>query len=61
MCGIVDKSMYILCLKVKRRVLYPDDGLAAHGIYVLWVKFGFKGNFYVKGHIKIEDKSNRLL
>ncbi len=31
-CGIVDKSMYILCLKVKRPVLYPDDGLAAHGI-----------------------------
>lgn len=29
---IVDKSMYILCLKVKRPVLYPDDGLAAHGI-----------------------------
>ncbi len=31
-CGIVDKSMYILCLKVKRPVLYPDDGLAAHAI-----------------------------
>lgn len=34
-CATIDKSMFVLCLKVKRRVLYPDDGLAACGVYTL--------------------------
>lgn len=57
----IDKSMYILCLKVKRHILCPDDRSAAHGIYnwllyiyILWVKFGCKGNFYVEGHVRLE-------
>lgn len=40
----------VLCSKVKRHVLYPDDCSTASCMCVLWVKFGFKGNFYVEGH-----------
>lgn len=40
----------VVCLKVKRHVLYSDDRLTASRMRVLWVKFGFEGNFYVEGH-----------
>lgn len=49
----------VLCLKFKRHVLYSDDWLTASCMCVIWVKFGFKGNFYVEGRTaKMNPRKN---